>query len=460
MKFYNTLTKKIEPFYTNEPNKVKMYSCGPTVYGYPHIGNMRAYVFTDLLKRVLLSEGYEVVNVINLTDVGHLTDDGDEGQDKMELIAKKQNKDVFAVSKYYSDFFFKYLNTLNIKSATYYPKASDYIEQQISLGKSLEDKGYTYLLPTGLYFDTSKFVTYTELAGLDIDGMTGESQENIGKKNKTDFALWKLSMPDENRQMEWESPWGIGYPGWHSECSAMILELLGEQIDIHTGGIDHIPVHHTNEIAQTESHTGKKFSNFWMHVNFLRPTSETGEPLKMSKSLGNVYTLDDVVAKGYDPMVLKWYYLSSHYRSELKFNWSILDGFTQSYENLRSKAVRLRKQNINPKLNSTKVQYIREAVTNDLNTPLAIGRLWEVLGSDIIDNEKLSIIEYIDEIFGLQLFKEKEVVIPDFIVELAEKRWLAKLNKDFKLSDEIRNEIRELGYIVEDLKSEYLVKKA
>ena len=273
LNLYNTLTRKIEEFYTlNNDNIVKMYSCGPTVYSYPHIGNMRAYVFADLLKRTLILNGYQVTNAINITDVGHLTSDADDGEDKMEKEAKKTGKSAYDIAEFFTTEFFNDYNKLGLLPASVYPKATDHILEQIDMIKVLEDKGYTYLTSDGVYFDTSKFENYTQLAKLDIEGMDSGKRVkfNEEKKNKTDFALWKFSNPEENRQMEWDSPWGVGFPGWHAECSAMIMKHLGEQIDIHTGGIDHIPVHHTNEIAQTESVTDKKFSNFWLHVNFLQ----------------------------------------------------------------------------------------------------------------------------------------------------------------------------------------------
>ena len=266
LNLYNTLTRKIEEFYTlNNDNVVKMYSCGPTVYSYPHIGNMRAYVFADLLKRTLILNGYQVTNAINITDVGHLTSDADDGEDKMEKEAKKTGKSAYDIAEFFTTEFFNDYNKLGLLPASIYPKATDHIVEQIDMIKVLEDKAYTYLTSDGVYFDTSKFENYTQFAKLDIEGMDSGKRVkfNEEKKNKTDFALWKFSNPEENRQMEWDSPWGVGFPGWHAECSAMIMKHLGEQIDIHTGGIDHIPVHHTNEIAQTESVTDKKF----VHLN-------------------------------------------------------------------------------------------------------------------------------------------------------------------------------------------------
>ena len=303
LKLYNTLSREVETFKTLEKGVVRMYSCGPTVYSYPHIGNMRAYVFSDLVKRVLLTEGYNVINAINITDVGHLTSDADDGEDKLEKEAKKQNKTAYEIADYFTDIFMRYLKDLNIVEATVYPKATDHIEEQINMVLGLEDKGFTYVTSDGVYFDTSKFPTYADFAKIDIDGLSEGSRVEVNKekRNKTDFALWKFSTKEENREMEWESPWGLGFPGWHMECSAMILKHLGEQIDIHTGGIDHIPIHHTNEIAQTESFTGKKFSNFWMHINFLqlekKDDEEASEEDKMSKSKGNIITIDDLSEK-------------------------------------------------------------------------------------------------------------------------------------------------------------------
>lgn len=464
LKLFNTLTKTTEEFRTlNDDLYVKMYSCGPTVYSYPHIGNMRAYVFTDTLKRVLLSEGYTVENAINLTDVGHLTDDANDGEDKLEKAAKKEGNDVFAISKFYSDIFFRFLKELNVLDANYFPKASDYIQEQIHMVEVLTQKGYTYTTSDGVYFDTSKFPRYKELANISEEGLTEGFRVafNDEKRNKTDFALWKFSKPEDKRQMEWNSPFGIGFPGWHIECSAMILKLLGQQIDIHTGGIDHIPVHHTNEIAQTEAYTGQKFANFWLHVNFLTPAFKNDdEEEKMSKSLGNIYTIDDLKSLGYSPSVLKYYYLNSHYRSQLKFNFDILNSFKSSYLSLKQKVLKIYDQQL-LSAETKLIDYLREPLLNDLNTVVFISRFLEIINNnDISLQEKKSVIHYFISITGLNdLLIQDIITIPEEIIQLAEERKQAKIDKNYSKSDELRLLILEKGFLLEDTKEGYIIKE-
>lgn len=464
LKLFNTLTKQLEEFKTlNNDLYVKMYSCGPTVYSYPHIGNMRAYVFTDTLKRVLLSEGYTVENAINLTDVGHLTDDANDGEDKLEKAAKKEGNDVFAISKFYSEIFFRYLKELNILDANYFPKASDYIQEQIHMVDVLTQKGYTYTTSDGVYFDTFKFPRYKELANISEEGLTEGFRVafNDEKRNKTDFALWKFSKPEDKRQMEWDSPFGIGFPGWHIECSAMILKLLGQQIDIHTGGIDHIPVHHTNEIAQTEAYTGQKFANFWLHVNFLTPAFKNDdEEEKMSKSLGNIYTIDDLRSLGYSPSVLKYYYLNSHYRSQLKFNFDILNSFKSSYLSLKQKVLKIYDQRL-LSAETKLIDYLREPLLNDLNTVVFISRFLEIINNNEISlQEKKSVIHYFISITGLNdILIEDITTIPEEIIQLAEERKQAKIDKNYSKSDELRLLILEKGFILEDTKEGYIIKQ-
>tara|TARA_Y100000588_G_scaffold222812_1_gene236721 strand:+ start:7982 stop:9382 length:1401 start_codon:yes stop_codon:yes gene_type:complete len=456
LNLYNTLTRKIEEFYTlNNDNVVKMYSCGPTVYSYPHIGNMRAYVFADLLKRTLILNGYQVTNAINITDVGHLTSDADDGEDKMEKEAKKTGKSAYDIAEFFTTEFFNDYNKLGLLPASIYPKATDHIVEQIDMIKVLEDKAYTYLTSDGVYFDTSKFENYTQFAKLDIEGMDSGKRVkfNEEKKNKTDFALWKFSNPEENRQMEWDSPWGVGFPGWHAECSAMIMKHLGEQIDIHTGGIDHIPVHHTNEIAQTESVTDKKFSNFWLHVNFLQLKNledDQGKPIKMSKSLGNILTISGLEEKGYDPMVVKYFYLSSHYRSELQFNYDLLDSAKNTFVRLQNKIANVR-LNTENSMDSHYLDKIIFEINNDLNTPNVFALLQQALNDTISDEEKLAVIELVEKITGLN-FDIKFNEIPEEILQLGDLRLQAKQNKDWTESDRLRDLIQSKGYNVKDTK--------
>ena len=466
LKLYNTLSREVETFKTLEKGVVRMYSCGPTVYSYPHIGNMRAYVFSDLVKRVLLTEGYNVINAINITDVGHLTSDADDGEDKLEKEAKKQNKTAYEIADYFTDIFMRYLKDLNIVEATVYPKATDHIEEQINMVLGLEDKGFTYVTSDGVYFDTSKFPTYADFAKIDIDGLSEGSRVEVNKekRNKTDFALWKFSTKEENREMEWESPWGLGFPGWHMECSAMILKHLGEQIDIHTGGIDHIPIHHTNEIAQTESFTGKKFSNFWMHINFLqlekKDDEEASEEDKMSKSKGNIITIDDLSEKGFSPMVVKYYYLNSHYRSQLKFGDEILIAAKNTFSRLQEK-IKVLKEFDNDKgyVDSDVIESLRTPLMSDLNTPQLFSKFQEVLNDSSISNEeKLNAVKYVEAVTGL-IFDIIEDVIPQKVLDLAKDRFKARENKEWAQSDVLRDLITAEGYSVKDNKGDYEIKK-
>jgi len=454
LKLYNTLSREIENFYTlNGDKNVKMYSCGPTVYSNPHIGNMRAYVFTDLLKRVLISNGYSVFNAINITDVGHLTSDADEGEDKLEREAKKTGRNAYEIAEFYSNVFFKDIDKLNLLPANIYPKATEHILEQIEMISVLEQKGFTYTIDDGVYFNTAKFKTYADFAKINIEGLDSGNRVEVNKQkiNKTDFALWKFSEKKESRQMEWDSPWGVGFPGWHAECSAMILKHLGEQIDIHTGGVDHISVHHTNEIAQTESTTGKKFSNFWLHVNFLQLKdlkSEDGELMKMSKSMGNVLTISGLENEGYDPMVVKYFYLMSHYRSELQFNFDILSSVKSSFVRLQER-IRLVKESAVKEQSSDVFNQMVTELNNDLNTPKVIAMLHESLASNLNFDQKLKIINFIENAMGLS-FDIKVEMIPEEVMKIAEDRLIAKKNKDFGKSDSLRKLIEDKGYVVKD----------
>jgi cysteinyl-tRNA synthetase len=459
---YNTLSRKIEEFYTlNNDNSVKMYSCGPTVYSYPHIGNMRAYVFADLLKRTLIINDYNVFNAINITDVGHLTSDADDGDDKMEKEARKTGKSAYDIADFFTSEFLKDYQKLNLLQPNVYPKATDHIQEQIDMIQKLEDKNYTYITSDGVYFDTAKFEKYTQFAKLDIEGMNSGNRIKINeeKRNKTDFALWKFSKKDENRQMEWNSPWGIGFPGWHAECSAMIMKHLGEQIDIHTGGIDHIPVHHTNEIAQTESVTNKKFSNFWLHVNFLQLKNledENGEPIKMSKSLGNILTISGLEEKGYSPMVVKYFYLNSHYRSELQFNFDLLDSAKNTFIRLQNKIKNIKENTTNSQDSEILVK-IKNEINQDLNTPKVLALFQESLNSDDSFESKLGVVEFIEKITGFN-FDIIENTIPVDILDLANERSLARKNNNWNESDRLRDLILEKGYLIKDNKDNFELK--
>lgn len=470
LKLYNTLTRSKDEFIPIENGKVRMYSCGPTVYNYMHIGNLRSFFFEDILLRVLKYNGFEVKYVMNITDVGHLVSDSDEGEDKMEKSAKSLGKSVLEVTEYYTDVFKKDIILLNIFPPDVYSKATDYIQEQIDLVKCLDAKGFTYVTSDGVYYDTSKFPDYGKLAKLDIKGLQEGSRIEFSeeKRNITDFALWKFSPKDEKRQMEWESPWGIGFPGWHVECSAMSKALLGNHFDIHCGGIDHIPIHHTNEIAQSEACNGEKYVNYWLHGEFLDMGNE-----KMSKSTGNFIRMQTLVDLGYSPLDYRYFLLMAHYKKKLKFTFEALDAARSGYNNLKGKILNLKRgvENYKSKSDSEKSETFKnyetkfaDKINDDLNMPEAMSVLWDMIKDDrLSSNEKLNLTYDFDKIFGLKLRDVKEegseTEIPEEILNLVEKRKEAKKNRDFKTSDEIRNEIKEMGYDVLDTKTGTEIKK-
>ena len=341
LKLYNTLTRKKEIFKPLKDKQVGIYTCGPTVYWHQHIGNLRSYIFPDILKRVLSLDGFKVKHVMNITDVGHLTGDADEGEDKIEKAAAKEGKKAEDIANYYWQIFREDFKKLNITEPDIWTKATERIKEQIELIKKLEEKGYTYKTGDGIYFDTDKFKDYAKLAKLQKEGLrAGKRIEMRDKKNKTDFALWKFSGEPGKRQQEWQSPWGLGFPGWHIECSAMSMKYLGDSFDIHTGGIDHIPVHHTNEIAQSEAATGKKFVNFWLHGAFLVFKGE-----KISKSKGGLYTIAELEEKGFSPLSFRYFALTAHYRASLNFSLENLEAAQNALENLKQIILELKNDN-------------------------------------------------------------------------------------------------------------------
>ncbi len=452
---YNTLTKNKDLFKPIKGNKVDMYTCGPTVYNFPHIGNMRTYIFEDLLKRVLEYNGYNVKHVMNITDVGHLTGDRDMGDDKVERESQKQGKTAWEIAEFYTDIFKKDLAYLNIIPPTIYCKATDNIKEQIDLVKKLEEKGYTYKTSDGIYFDTSKVADYTKLSGQKIDELREGARVEVNdeKRNSTDFALWKFSPKDIKRQMEWPSPWGIGFPGWHIECSAMSMKYLGEQFDIHCGGVDHVNIHHTNEIAQTESVTGKKpWVNYWIHGAFLN--IKGGE--KMAKSSGNFLTVQSTfVDKNISPLVYRFTALNTHYRKPMEWSDEILNAGKNGLENLYSKIAKL--GNKVGKVNIEWKDKFVKAINDDLNISQALGILNEMLKSDISNEDKLATAYDFDKIFGLKFDsieenKKQEIDIPDNISKLVQEREEARKAKNWAKSDEIRVQIASLGYEVKDTK--------
>ena len=460
LKLYNTLTRKKETFKPLRKKEVGLYTCGPTVYDYAHVGNLRTYVFEDILRRVLKYNGFQVKHVMNITDVGHLTSDADEGEDKMEKGAKREKKTVWEIAEFYTKAFKQNMQDLNLQEPSVWCKATDYIKEQINLVKALEEKGVTYKTSDGVYFDTSKFKDYGKMAKLDIKGLRegARIEKNKEKKNITDFALWKFSpnviapstSSGPKRQMEWDSPWGKGFPGWHVECSAMSIKHLGEQFDIHCGGIDLIPVHHTNEIAQSEAATGKKpWVKYWLHGDFLQLKKS-----KMAKSAGGFITLDTLKEKGFNPLAYRYLLLTAHYRSKLEFSWTNLEAAQEGLSNLYNL---LREVN---DLTSRRVDELNDykkiflaAINDDLDMPKAMTILWKLLkDKNIAHQDKLKTAFEFDKVLGLSLKENSKVSIPQKVKRLVKEREDARKNKDFKKADKLRNRIAKEGFHVEDEK--------
>lgn len=454
---YNTLTKRKEKFEPLNPPYVGMYTCGPTVYNYAHIGNLRTYIFEDILKRVLIYNGYIVKHVMNITDVGHLTSDADEGEDKIEREAKKERRSAWEIAEFYTEAFKRDLKKLNIIEPDIWCKATDHIQDFIDLILILERKGYTYKTSDGIYFDTSKVPDYGKLAGQDLESLLpgARVEYNPEKKNPTDFALWKFSPKDVKRQMEWDSPWGIGFPGWHIECSAMSTKYLGQPFDIHCGGIDHIPIHHTNEIAQSEAAYDKPMAKYWLHGEFL----VMGEK-RMGKSEGNFITLSDLEEKGYHPLSYRYFCLTAHYRSPLKFTWTALEAAQRAlfrlYENIK------RYPQGNASYDKKYEEEFHKAINDDLDMPKALAITWELVKDDKISPEvKRETLLQFDKVLGLSLDNPPEIKIeiPEEIWKLVEEREVARKNKDWEKADKIREEIKNRGYIIEDTPQGPRVKK-
>lgn len=453
LSLYNTLTRKKEEFSPISDKKVTMYSCGPTVYSYAHIGNMRTYIFMDILRRVLKYDGYKLKGVMNITDVGHLQSDADDGEDKMEKAAKKEQKSPYEIAEFYTKVFFEDLEKLNIGKPEIIAKATEHIDDMIKYVEKLIEKGYAYETSDGIYYDISKFPKYGQLSRLNLDEQIAGARVEVNpeKRNPYDFAVWKKA-PKEHI-MQWTSPWGMGYPGWHIECSAMSIKYLGQHFDIHTGGVDHIPVHHENEIAQNEAITGKKSVNFWCHGEFMLVNNG-----KMSKSLGNVYTISELEQKGYEPLVYRYFCLNAHYRNKLNFTFEGMDGAKTSYNRLLGLLYQHKISTV-PTDKAVIEGYLaefKEAIDDDLNLPLALGVLWKAVkepkSKDIYD-----LALEMDKVFGLRLNEAKALKvdtadIPSEVMDLVEKRKHAKLEKDWAKADEYRNEITKLGYQVKDTK--------
>lgn len=442
LRIYNTLSRKKEIFKPIKKGYVGIYSCGPTVYWYQHIGNLRTYIFSDILKRVLLYDGYKVKHVMNITDVGHLTSDADTGEDKMELAAKREQKKAEDIADYYWKIFKDDFKKLNILEPNIWCKATEHIKEQIELIKKLEDRGYTYKTKDGIYFDTSKFKEYGKLARLKKEGIkAGKRTEMREKKNKTDFALWKFSEEPGKRQQEWNSPWGLGFPGWHIECSAMSMKYLGEHFDIHTGGEDHIQIHHPNEIAQSEASTGKKFVNYWLHGAFLLSKGE-----KISKSKGGLYTIAELENLGFNALDYRYLCLTSHYRSQLDFSLDNLKNAKNSYKRLKNIIAELKNDG---KINAKYLMEFEKAINDDLDMPKALQILWEMLRDKKAEG-KVRTIAKMDEVFGLDLLKKEKLEIPEKVLKLVKERERFRKEKNWKEADELREKIKKLGFQIND----------
>ena len=451
MRVYNTLTKKIEDFIPFEEGKVRMYTCGPTVYDYAHIGNLRTYIFEDILEKSLKYIGYEVYRVMNITDVGHLTSDGDTGEDKMAKGALRAGKTVKETAEYYTEAFFKDCEKLNIKKPAVVSPASEHIDTYIKMITKLLDEGFAYESNGNIYFDINKAKDYYRLSGKNPEdllvGARDSVEEDLSKKNPADFALWFTTSKFQNQEMKWDSPWGVGYPGWHIECSGISGKYLGEYLDIHCGGVDNIFPHHTNEIAQSEAYFGHKWCNYWMHGEYLNDA--TG---KMSKSKGEFLTVSLLEEKGYDPLAYRYYCLGSHYRNPLTFTWEGLDGAANAYKKLKT---RIKNLDRTPDLNENKTDAyqvrFKEAIKNDLNTSTMMTLVYDVLkDEELSDFSKLYLMDSFDKVLGLNLIEEEEEAEVDEelekeILAKIEERNQAKKDKDYAKADEIRNSLLEKG---------------
>lgn len=473
VKLFNTMSRRIEEFKPLVEGKVGFYGCGPTVYHYAHIGNLRTMTHNDILKRMLLENGYDVTHVMNITDVGHLTsDDADSGEDKMEKGANRDNKSVWDIAKFYTDEFLRDFDDLNLMRPTYMPHATDYIKEQIELVKKLEDLGFTYKIEDdGIYYDTSKFPAYGQLTGGSVSGnRAGARVEfNDKKRNPSDFALWKFSPKDAKRQMEWDSPWGIGFPGWHAECSAMSMKLLGDHFDIHTGGEDLSRIHHTNEIAQSEPITGAPWVSYWVHFSFL--VDKSGE--KMSKSSGEFLGLDALRKRGYDPMAYRYLISLGHFQTQLAFSWEALDAAAAGYKNIVRRVAALLQEKTPGDVDENQFKEwhdkILDAVSDNMKTAEALVYIQELLKkSEVNAATKIKLFEFIDRLLGLQFIDRAKKQIetesetaPAELQELAEARTKAKIEKNWALADEFRAKIESAGWSVVDTKEgAKLVKKA
>ncbi|MBU0667434.1 MAG: cysteine--tRNA ligase [Nanoarchaeota archaeon] len=459
LKLSNTLSRNKEEFKPIRKEEIGMYCCGPTVYNYAHIGNLRAYIFEDILRRTLEFNRFKVKHIINITDVGHLTSDADSGEDKMVKAIRREGLDfteesMLKLAKKYTLKFKENFKDLNILEPNIWCKATEHIPEMIKLVEKILENGFAYETSTAIYFDISKFKDYGKLAKLNIEQLEAGAriEPDPEKHNPLDFALWfKAAGKHQNHVMQWDSPWGKGFPGWHIECSAMSMKHLGEQFDIHCGGIDHIPVHHTNEIAQAEAAIGKKWVNYWLHNDFL--VMKEG---KMAKSKGEFLTLQVLKDKGYNPLSYRYFCLGAHYKTQLTFSFEALDGAESALKRLKENVVSFKENNdsvSNKKIEEEYKKRFLEAINNDLNTPLALAVVWEVVkDKEIGNNEKLKLLCDFDKVLGLGIktFEKEKVVVSGIIDELLKKRDDARKNKDWSKADKIRDEIKEKGFAIKD----------
>ena len=463
LRIYNTLTRQKEDFTPIHEGKAYMYSCGPTVYNYAHIGNLRTYIFMDLFRRTLKYDGYKLKGVMNITDVGHLLSDGDTGEDKMQKASREQKKSPWEIAAYYTDVFFTDLKKLNIGKPEIIAKATDHIQEMIDYVQKLVEKGYGYEIDDGIYFDIGKFPGYGKLSRLNLEEQQAGARVEVNsqKRHPADFALWKKAEPEHI--MQWPSPWGMGYPGWHIECSAMSLKYLGMPFDIHTGGVDHIPVHHENEIAQNEALTGKKSVNYWVHGEFMLVNNG-----KMSKSLGNTYRISDLEERGYKTLDFRYFCLNTHYRKKLNFTFEGLDAAKAAYARLLAQVYKHKtaKASGDTALAEKYLEQFRQAIDDDLNVPLALGILWTMMKETPAKELYTAALEF-DKVLGLDLDKaevpkeeEQKTEAPQEVIALCEERKAAKAAKDWAKADKLRADIAAMGYTVVDTKDGYKVTKA
>ena len=456
--FFNTLTRKVEQFIPNVDGKVAMYTCGPTVYHFAHIGNLRSYIMEDILEKTLRYVGYDVKRVMNITDVGHLTSDADTGEDKMLKGAKREHKTVMEIAKYYTDAFFDDCRKLNIKRPDVVEPATNCIPEFINMVKVLLEKDYAYIAGGNVYFDTSKLDDYYVFSSQSekelMVGVRDDVSEDINKKNKADFVLWFTKSKFDNQELKWDSPWGVGYPGWHIECSCISMKYLGEYMDIHCGGVDNIFPHHTNEIAQSEAYLGHKWCNYWFHVHHLNDKSG-----KMSKSKGEFLTVSLLEEKGYNPLVYRLFCLQSHYRKPLEFSYEVLDNMTTAYNKLIKKIGELKADgSVDEEAFAGFRNKFEDAICSDLNTSSAITVIYDVLRSDINDMTKLELIKSFDEVLSLDLLKDHgndkessvDSELKEYILAKIEERKAAKKEKDFAKADAIRDELAAKGIQIKD----------